>query len=56
MWRTSTNNIWHQKWGHTSWTTEEGTYLMAGGKFGPSVLVSPGGEVKQAFRMKESIK
>ena len=55
LWRPS-SDLWWQKWGHTSWVTEEGTYLMAGGKSGPSILVRPGGEVKQAFNMAETVK
>ena len=55
LWRPS-SDLWWQKWGHTSWVTEEGTYLMAGGKSGPSILVRPGGEAKQAFSMAETVK
>ena len=54
-WRASAE-IWWQKWGHTSWTTEHGTFLMAGGKAGPSTLLSPSGEVKPAFSMAETVK
>ena len=57
MWRTSANITWSQRWGHTSWTTGEGTHLMAGGKFDShAILVRPGGKVQQAFNMAESAK
>ena len=56
-WVTSHNFTFSERWGHTSWHTSRGTYLMGGGIFAQeSVLVQAGGLANYSFHMKNNTK
>ena len=52
-WHVSHNISHSQRWGHSSWATEQGTYLMGGGVYANmSLLITPAGTVENAFALK----
>jgi len=54
-WTVTHNITFSQRWGHTSWYTKGGTFLMGGGKFATdSIIIKDGGSVDRGFKMKNN--
>jgi len=54
-WTVTHNFTFSQRWGHTSWYTKGGTFLMAGGKFASeSIIIKDDRSVERGFKMKNN--
>merc|ERR1712131_121788 len=54
-WTVTHNFTFSQRWGHTSWYTKGGTFLMGGGKFASeSIIIKDDGSVERGFKMKNN--
>merc|ERR1712131_154249 len=54
-WTVTHNFTFSQRWGHTSWYTKGGTFLIGGGKFASeSIIIKDDGSVERGFKMRNN--